>query len=381
MGYSNFRRGLNYFLAKYIYKSECSDRLIDTLDEVHKGAVKFIWNKNIYLPSSPFLSVNLKRCPNGCLMSFSQLPFQTPDHCYCIILVSQYWCIPITVTSNDVHPNAKANIIFNGLDLNVFVPFIQDPSFVMLNTDCCSYFLLSYSPKIFERLINNINIFSSNEKISLLHDSYSGLKFKRQKIEIFILLLNLFVQEACPHIWREIARIIKDIIFFSKSEPILKYLKIYCNKLVTIAFVKTRDTYDTNLIETKLLFSIQSEILVNCGDSETINFLARMCIERIDHMTSLYPSLFYPAYAALLSNNDSKIFVKILNLYSQLDNYEEKMAILHSMDVISNPELLQQLFGLILNVIGTVEYYEIEILFAALLKTPQNHSRIIDFVG
>ncbi|XP_014229053.1 puromycin-sensitive aminopeptidase [Trichogramma pretiosum] len=345
IGTEDFRKGMTLYLNRYIYSNVETDDLWRALEETSKKPINRIMSTWTRLKGFPLVSVTekLSNDSNTRIFSLTQERFLINGS---IDKTNNTWMIPITFCSAENPEKVFKTIIFDEKHTDIAIEDVPEKIWVKINCGTIGFFRTLYSNDLMKLFIPAIrsNTIPAFDRLGLLDDFFATVVAGRASTVEYLKMLKEFKDETDYNVWLCILNHLKKIgHILSKVESLHQKFKSFGRELLSNVYSKLRwnSSYNENQLDTLLRISILSQ-LVSFEDKDIINEAKRRFDMHINKQNILPADFREFVYKAVLSDGGTDTFEKILTLFKETDNSEEKNRILASLGAVKDMNLLQR---------------------------------------
>ncbi len=191
IGVENFRKGVGNYLRKHEYANTVTTDLWEGLDGASEYPVSEIMNTWVYQRGFPQIDVTVV---DGGVRLAQRRYLVIPDESDTTI-----WKVPVQLRgSAGGHPFTTKFLLETD---EAVVPIDGDVEWVVANSGGFGFYRTSYSPELFDALLDNIVSLGDNERHALVSDTLGFVRNGSAPVSDFLDLVSRFQDETEQAIW------------------------------------------------------------------------------------------------------------------------------------------------------------------------------------
>lgn len=346
LGEDIFIKGVSSYLKKFKYKNATTSDLWDALSQVsgkNVRAVMEIWTKKV---GYPVITVKEE---SGKLTITQNRYLSTGD--------------PKPEENKTIYPVFLSIKTKNGVDhskiLNVrsMVIDLPDMEFFKLNTDQSNFYICCYSNERWQKLINQADLLSVEDRTGLVADAKSLVSSGYISTKILLDLVSVWAKnESSFVVWDQIVNSMFSLrsAWLFESDQVKNQLDAFIRSLVVPMVNKLGYDFDSSTN-----FSLQRLKVEMFSAACTLNdpVITQVALEMFDKYfdgdIKAIPSLIKPAvFNAVIHKGTEDYYNKLYTIYMNSGSSDEKLAALRAMGKFEDPELIKRTLGYLFD--GTV---------------------------
>ncbi len=191
MGVENFRQGVGSYLRRHAYANTVTGDLWEGLDGASDWPISDIMNTWVYQKGFPEVEVRLVE---GGVGLSQRRHMVIPDE-----TDTTLWKVPIQLRGSIGGEDFAVTTLLS--DPDTFVPLDGELDWVVGNGWGYGFYRTSYSPELFERLLENLPELDDLERYSLVADTLAFVRNGQADASSFLDLVSEFGGEAEQAIW------------------------------------------------------------------------------------------------------------------------------------------------------------------------------------
>lgn len=345
LGEETFIKGVSHYLNHFKYGNAKTEDLWDYLSKESGKDVKKvmnIWTKQVGFPLLTVIEGENK-------LTFVQHRYLSTGD---VLPEEDLTTYPVflSIKTKDGVDNTLV------LDEKVKSFEIKNTDFYKVNSDQAGIFITAYPPKRWATFGKQRNLLSVEDRTGLVADAKNLTSAGYIAAKSFLDLVSDWKDEDSFVVWEQMSNSIGSLrsawIFEDQKtqDALKKYLKdLVSSKVKKLGWeFKETDSYDTQRLKVTLFNTAAAS-----DDESVIKAALEMFNKFVKGDNTAIPALIKPTVFTIVAKNGGvENYEKILNIYKNPSNSDEKIASLKSLGRFAEPELMERTLGYLLD--GTV---------------------------
>ncbi|XP_078620093.1 puromycin-sensitive aminopeptidase-like isoform X4 [Branchiostoma floridae x Branchiostoma japonicum] len=342
IGDEDFRKGMNLYLTKFMYKNTFTEDLWASLGEASGKPVDKImstWTKQM---GFPVLEVSATQEGTSRVLKIKQSKFcaEGPSEDD-----SSLWMVPVSISTSQSPATAVKTLLLDQRETTVTIDNVKPDDWVKLNPGTVGFYRTQYSAEMLDRLLPAIKDQSlpPRDRLGIQNDLFALAKSGVASTVDILRVMEAFVNESNYTVWSDLSANIASLATLLSGTDCYPQFKLFVQDLFKLVGEKLGwEPKDGEGHLDAMLRSIVLSHLGKYGHQATIAEANQRLEEHISGTRTLAADLRGPVYATVLRHGDEKTYEKLLDLLRKADLHEEKVRILRSLGSVSQPELIQR---------------------------------------
>ena len=197
IGEDLFKEGVRTYLNKYKYKNTNSSDLWDCLSKTSGKPLNKMLPSWIHQEGFPIVHIEKKEGRWELNQKRYLINGETTD---------QLWMVPLKI--RDLNSTKEFVIDFNERNISIN---LEDVEFPLVNSGGWGFYYSSYSKDHLNKVADNLELLSVNEKYRLLEDSWASIRIGNLDLETFMGIVSNYKEEVDVDLWTLISGYISTI--------------------------------------------------------------------------------------------------------------------------------------------------------------------------
>ncbi|XP_078702253.1 puromycin-sensitive aminopeptidase-like isoform X2 [Branchiostoma floridae x Branchiostoma belcheri] len=349
IGDEDFRKGMNLYLTKFMYKNTFTEDLWASLGQASGKPVDKImstWTKQM---GFPVLEVSATQEGTSRVLKIKQSKFcaEGPSEDD-----SSLWMVPVSISTSQSPATAVKTLLLDQRETTVTIDNIKPDDWVKLNPGTVGFYRTQYSSDMLDRLLPAIKDQSlpPRDRLGIQNDLFALAKSGVASTVDILRVMEAFVNESNYTVWSDLAANIASLSTLLSGTDCYPNFKLFVQDLFKVVGEKLGwDPKDGEGHLDAMLRSIVLSHLGKYGHQATITEATKRLEEHISGSRTLHADLRGPVYATVLRHGDEQTYEQLLDLLRKADLHEEKVRILRSLGSVSQPQLIQRVLDFALS--------------------------------
>lgn len=332
LGADDFRNGLRLYLKKHAYGNTDSTDLWAALENVSKKPVTEFMSSWTTTPGYPIVYADVTNS-NITLDQerFYLNPTADKD--------DMFWPIPLGIASvaDDQTMTTKTFTLPDGTDGNNLI----------LNSGRTSFYRAAYSANHLKIMAPAISGLPELDRMGILADSFEASKAGYTPTVDSLGLLSSYAHEHSPVVWDIIAGNLGSIRVVMDDDSIRENMRAYCRTIVAEQYlrlgwkeIKDESHFDKLLRPTILGLACFAEL-------PDAVITAKGLFKTSKTTSDIHPDVRGVVYGTVSRLGNSKEYDKLLQLYVESKNSEDRVTLAASLTNFEQPELINKALAMI----------------------------------
>ncbi|XP_019614242.1 PREDICTED: puromycin-sensitive aminopeptidase-like isoform X6 [Branchiostoma belcheri] len=349
IGDEDFRKGMNLYLTKFMYKNTFTEDLWASLGQASGKPVDKImstWTKQM---GFPVLEVSATQEGTSRVLKIKQSKFcaEGPSEDD-----SSLWMVPVSISTSQSPATAVKTLLLDQRETTVTIDNVKPDDWVKLNPGTVGFYRTQYSSDMLDRLLPAIKDQSlpPRDRLGIQNDLFALAKSGVASTVDILRVMEAFVNESNYTVWSDLAANIASLSTLLSGTDCYPNFKLFVQDLFKVVGEKLGwDPKDGEGHLDAMLRSIVLSHLGKYGHQATITEATKRLEEHISGTRTLHADLRGPVYATVLRHGDEQTYEQLLDLLRKADLHEEKVRILRSLGSVSQPQLIQRVLDFALS--------------------------------
>ncbi|XP_066305336.1 puromycin-sensitive aminopeptidase-like [Branchiostoma lanceolatum] len=342
IGDEDFRKGMNLYLTKFMYKNTFTEDLWASLGEASGRPVDKImstWTKQM---GFPVLEVSAKQEGTSRVLKIKQSKFcaEGPSEDD-----SSLWMVPVSISTSQSPSTAVKTLLLDQRETTVTIDNVKPDDWVKLNPGTVGFYRTQYSKDMLDRLLPAIKDQSlpPRDRLGIQNDLFALAKSGVASTVDILRVMEAFVNESNYTVWSDLSANIGSLSTLLSGADCYPNFKLFVQDLFKVVGEKLGwEPKEGEGHLDAMLRSIVLSHLGKYGHQATIAEANQRLGDHISGTRTLPADLRGPVYATVLRHGDEQTYEKMLEILRKADLHEEKVRILRSLGSVSQPELIQR---------------------------------------
>lgn len=340
IGDEDFRKGMNIYLTRHMYKNACTEDLWNALAEVSSKPVGEIMSGWTMQMGYPMIKVGQKVDGTSRTLTLEQERFLadgTRDESGYI------WMVPITVCSSSNPTSAVHKFVLDKKKDVVTLNNIEPNDWIKLNVGGIGFYRTVYPADMLDRMLPSIKTktLSPRDRLALQNDLFALARGGLTKISDVLKAVESFENETNFTVWSDLDSNLSGLSVLYQNTDCHDKFKSFVKKLFSPAMKSVG--WDASEGEGPLVAMLRNLLIGRmgrCGDEQVVEEAKKRFRNHRDGKEKLPGDLRSAVYAIVLQHGNEADLEDMLKLYRSTDLQEEKVRILRSLGSVSSPELV-----------------------------------------
>lgn len=338
----DFRKGMNQYLTKFMYKNAATEDLWNCLETASGKPIKAVMSTWTSQMGYPVVNVSETREGKTRILKLSQKKFCADGK---IDGTSPLWMIPIDISTLSSGKKPIKKILMDEKEMEVTLEDIESTDWVLLNCGSVGVYRIQYSTEMLHCLLSGIKDKSlpPTDRLSLESDLFALSRAGMVPTVEVLKLVQAYVNEDNYTVWNDLARNLANIALLLQYTDYYEEYKAFARKLFekVVAKVGWNATKDENHLTT-LLRDLVLCRMGRYGDESVLKEARERFKMHLSGEKLLPADLKTPVYLTVLSHGDEDVLKTMLDLYEQAELQEEMIRISRAIGAVRKENLIRQ---------------------------------------
>jgi aminopeptidase N len=326
LGPDNFKKGLQDYIKKFMYKNTEAKDLWNALEPHAEDSILDLTEAFITQTGFPKVSVSSDNQVVKCSQERFLVNLQENE--------DNRWPVPLVVRKSD---NTLTR--YKLVEVTEEIPEIEQKEVLTINDDYGGFFISQYNQNFLDQIGNSFDILNANNKLGIIHDLYQLCLFDKQSLSVLTDFVEKYLKNENNSIVEYyLIEALYHIYSLTEIEKIKSLVVQHSQKaLEKIGYEpSTKDTSNDIFLRSSSLSSLSV-----FNDKKVTDFLNMKFSEYLKNPNSLSADLRVVTYENAVWNSD-KNYQVILDLYEKSNIQEEKVKMLNGLIHTKNKELIKK---------------------------------------
>lgn len=342
IGDEDYRKGMHLYLSRHEYGNTCTEDLWSALGEASGKPIEKIMNTWTKQMGFPVIKVTQDNRGNEIVLKLHQEKF-TADGSKDVEKMS--WMIPITVSSASSPCRAIQRSVLDQAEGDITLKGVEPGDWIKLNVGGVGFYRTLYPPDILEKLLPAVRSQSlpPRDRLQLQDDLFALARAGIASCVDVLKLTDAFENEGNFTVWANLSGNLGAL------SALFQYTDFHSNFLAFIRKlfgpVMKRIGWEPSEGEghlSRMLRSLVVGRLGRAGDPDVIEESRKRFARHCDGSQPLPADLRSAIYGIVLKHGGTSEYEAMMKLLQSSDLQEEKVRILRSLGITSDPALIQR---------------------------------------
>lgn len=350
IGDEYFRKGMNLYLTRFMYKNASTKDLWTALGEVSEKPILDVmstWTKQM---GYPVVTVDMEQDGVKRFLNLTQSKFSVGTTLS--DKDNTYWLIPLMVANEGDTKVAERKYLMDNKSMEIFIDNVPENAWIKLNSGSVSYFRTKYSEDMLKAFIPTIKdqTLPPSDRLSLLDDLFA-MSFAGKTSAVQVLdFINAYKNETNFTVWSSICDCLGKFQLLFAHTDIIEHLNEFAIHLFTpisekLGWIRKdgesqMDTFLRGLLLSRL-------VSFNCR--KTLEEGKRRFDQHVNGTTLLPADLRSICYKSAMKLGDEKTFNNFVEMYTTSELNEEKDRIAQALGSSKNINILRKVIDFALS--------------------------------
>jgi puromycin-sensitive aminopeptidase len=333
LGADMFRDGLRHYLKKHAYSNTDTVDLWAALEEVSGKPVKEFMHAWTSQAGYPILKATVKQDT----IDVAQVRFLlNPEHGEVNI---EHWPVPL-LGSKTLLPDT-----LNSPEEVIKIKHSDQP--IVINQGHRGFYRTVYDAKHLERLSTIIPTFDAADRLGIISDAFEAAKAGYGSSVDVLKLLPSYSDEQDATVWDIISGNVAELRRIMNDDEVRERLKPFIQSLVAKELArlgweeKSTDSYFDRLLRPTILG------MAAVSDHQEVLSEISSRFKKMKTSEDIRPDIRGVIYTTAARFGDSTSFYKLLKMYEETSNAEEKVTLAAALTNFKQPDLIDTALGFI----------------------------------
>ncbi|XP_029649744.1 puromycin-sensitive aminopeptidase [Octopus sinensis] len=337
---TDFKKGMNSYLTKFMYKNAATEDLWDALESASGKPIKRVMSTWTSQMGYPVVKVSETKEDNRRVLHLTQMKFcadgKTGDK-------TSRWMIPIDIsTSSSIHKPVK-KVLMEGEKMEVILDNVKTDEWVLLNCNSVGVYRVQYSSDMLQSLLKGIvnkTILPTN-RLALQSDMFALARAGMVSTVEVLKFVQSYKNEDNYTVWNDLAQNLTNIALLLQYTKYYDQYKVFVRNLFRkiAAKVGWEATKEENHLTT-LLRDLVLCRMGRYGDAAVLEESRKRFQDHVSGEKILPADLKSPVYLTVVCHGDEEVLTSMLELYEKAQMQEEMVRISRTIGAVSESKLI-----------------------------------------